>query len=73
MSEEARKENTPSARRCTVCALSLPNVPKWAQCPQCGEKTDIIGNAAPNTTEKEATSLLRAREFQEYLEREGIK
>lgn len=71
MSEEAQK--TPSARRCTICALSLPNDPAWEDCPQCGEKTDIIGNASPNTTEKEATSLKRAREFQEYLEKEGIE
>lgn len=71
MSEEA--VHIPSARRCTVCALSLPNDPKWAKCPQCGEDTSIIGNAEPNTTDKEATSLLRAREFQEYLEKEGIE
>lgn len=71
MSEEAQK--TPSARRCTICALSLPNVPAWEKCPKCGEPTDIIGNAAPNTTEAESTSLLRAREFQEYLEKEGIE
>jgi hypothetical protein len=63
----------PGARRCTVCALSLPTGPTWERCPQCGEPTDIIGNIEPNTTEKEATSLLRAREFQEYLEKEGIK
>lgn len=62
-----------AARRCTVCALSLPFHPKWAKCPQCGEDTDIIGNAAPNVTEQEATSLQCAREFQEYLEKEGIE
>lgn len=72
MSESAPSA-VPSTRRCTVCALSLPNDLKWKSCPQCGEDTDIIGNATPNTTEKEATSLLRAREFQEYLEEEGIK
>lgn len=69
MSEESR----PSARRCSICALSFPNTPRWSKCAQCGEPTDIIGNAAPNLTEKEATSLLRAREFQEYLDKEGIK
>lgn len=71
MSEEAQK--TPSARRCTICALSLPNALVWAKCPRCGEGTDIVGNVAPSTTNKEATSLLRAREFQEYLEKEGIE
>ena len=70
---DAQQQDTPSARRCTVCALSLPNDPKWSKCPQCGEATDIIGNAVPNVTEQEATSLLRAREFDEYLEEEGIK
>lgn len=70
---DAQQQDIPSARRCTVCALSLPNDPKWSACPRCGEDTDIIGNAAPNVTEKEAVSLLRAREFEEYLEREGIK
>lgn len=71
MSEEGT--TTPSARRCTICALSFPNDPKWKECAQCGEATDVIGNAAPNVTDKEATSLLRAREFQEYLEKEGIE
>lgn len=70
MSEES---TTPTARRCSVCALSLPNDPAWEKCPQCGEPTSIIGNAEPNVTEQEATSLLRAREFQEYLEKEGIE
>lgn len=63
----------PSARRCTLCALSLPNDPAWEQCPQCGEDTDIIGNVVPTTTMEAATSLLRASEFQAYLEKEGIK
>lgn len=71
MSEEAQK--TSGARRCTICANSLPNDPKWATCPECGGSTDIIGNATPNVTEAGATSLLRAREFQEYLEEQGIK
>lgn len=66
-------EDTPRARRCTICALSLPNDPAWEDCPKCGEPTDIIVNAAPNTTIEEATSLLRVREFQEYLEKEGIE
>jgi len=61
---------TPSARRCTICALSFPNDMKWRQCAQCGEATDIIGNAAPNITDEEATSILRHREFREYLEKE---
>lgn len=64
---------SPSARRCTICALSFPSSPTWKKCAQCGEPTDPVGNVAPNITEKEATSLLRAREFQEYLEKEGIK
>lgn len=71
MSEEATSK--PSARRCSICGLSLPNDPVWEECPQCGEATQVIGNAAPNTTEQEATSLKRAREFQEYLEEEGIE
>jgi predicted RNA-binding Zn-ribbon protein involved in translation (DUF1610 family) len=66
MSESAQK--TEGCRRCTTCALSLPNDPAWEKCPKCGESTDIIVNADPNTTAAEATSLLRAREFQEYLE-----
>lgn len=61
------------ARRCTICGLSLPDSLTWEQCPKCGEKTDIITPATPDTTTKEATSLLRAREFQEYLEEEGIE
>lgn len=69
MSEEA---TPPSARRCTICGLSFPNDPSWEKCAQCGEDTDIIGNAEPNVTETEATSLQRAREFQEYLEAQGI-
>lgn len=68
MSESAQK--TEGCRRCTICALSLPNDPAWAKCPKCGESTDIIVNAGPNTTVAEATSLLRAREFEEYLEEE---
>jgi hypothetical protein len=64
--------DTQVSRRCTVCALSFPLDPKWEKCARCGEATDIIGNAAPNITDEEATSLLRAREFQEYLEKEGI-
>jgi predicted RNA-binding Zn-ribbon protein involved in translation (DUF1610 family) len=71
MSDE--KKDTPSTRRCTICALSLPNVPAWAKCPKCGEKTDIIGNVESDVTEQEAASLLRAREFEEYLEKEGIE
>lgn len=63
----------PGARRCTICALSFPNDPKWLKCAQCGEPTDTIGNAGPNITDAEATSLLRAREFEEYLEKEGIE
>jgi hypothetical protein len=71
MSDEAQA--TPSARRCSICALSFPNDPKWAKCAQCGEPTSIIGNAAPNITDEAATMMLRAREFQEYLEKEGIE
>lgn len=61
------------ARRCSICALSFPNDPKWAKCAKCGAKTDAIGNASPNIDDKDATKLLRAREFQEYLEKEGIE
>lgn len=68
MTEQAQQE---TARRCTICALSFPNDPKWLACAKCGGKTDIIGNAAPNIDDAEATKLLRAREFQEYLEKEG--
>lgn len=64
---------TPSARRCTICALSFPNDEKWKKCARCGEGTDIIGNAAPNVTDEEATTILRNREFEEYLERKGKK
>lgn len=71
MSDE--KSNTPSARRCSICAISYPNEQTWETCAKCGEPTDIIGNAAPNITETEAISLLRAREFEEYLEEEGIE
>lgn len=71
MSDETN--DTSGTRRCSICALSLPNDPAWEECPKCGEKTDIIGNAEPNVTEQEATSLLRAREFEEYLEKEGIE
>lgn len=66
-------EEKPSARRCTICALSLPNDPVWEQCPQCSADTDIVGNVEPNTTPAEATSMLRHRQFAEYLERKGIK
>lgn len=66
-------EQKTSARRCSVCALSFPNDPKWEKCAQCGEPTSIIGNAEPNVTDTEATSLLRQREFDEYLEKEGKK
>jgi len=65
--------DTPTARRCTICALSLPSDEKWKECPQCGEGTSIIGNAEPNITDEEATKVLRAREFEEYLEEQGIK
>lgn len=65
--------DTPSARRCTICALSFPNDPAWKQCASCGGPTDIIGNASPNITDEEATSILRHREFTEYLEKEGKK
>lgn len=58
-----------TSRRCTICALSFPNDPKWAKCAQCGELTDIIGNAAPNIDDAAATKLLRHREFDEYLDR----
>lgn len=60
-------------RRCSVCALSLPDEPAWTVCPQCGEKTDRVGNEDANTTKEEATSLLLAREFDEYCERMGRK
>lgn len=63
----------PSARRCTICALSFPNDEKWKECARCGEGTDIIGNAAPNITDDEATKILRAREFEKYLEEQGIR
>lgn len=72
MSEEAAPEQE-VARRCTICALSFPNDPKWAKCAQCGGKTDIIGNASPNIDDAAATKLLRRREFDEYLEKEGKK
>jgi hypothetical protein len=68
MSDSA--QTAAGCRRCTICALSLPNDPAWEKCPKCGESTDIIVNAGPNTTVAEATSLLRAREFEEYLEKE---
>lgn len=70
MSEEKTR---PSARRCSICAISFPNHDKWKKCAQCGEPTDIIGNAEPNVTDVEAVSLLRNREFEEYLEKEGKK
>lgn len=70
MSEDGEQ---PTARRCTICGLSYPNDPKWEKCAQCGEPTSVIGNASPNITDEEATSILRAREFQEYLEEQGIK
>lgn len=60
------------ARRCTICALSFPNDDKWKECARCGEPTAPIGNAEPNITDEEATKVLRAREFEEYLEKEGI-
>ena len=63
----------PSARRCTICALSFPNDEKWKECARCGEGTDIIGNAEPNISDEDATKMLRAREFHEYLEKEGIQ
>lgn len=62
----------PVARRCTMCALSLPDDPKWGTCPQCGQPTDFIRGGGPNVTDEEATKLLRARQFGEYLEKEGI-
>jgi hypothetical protein len=65
--------STPNARRCTICALSFPPEEAWKTCAQCGEATDPIGNAAPNITTEEATSMLRHREFEEYLEKEGKK
>jgi Zn finger protein HypA/HybF involved in hydrogenase expression len=71
MDEQAA--DTPSTRRCTICALSLPNSEEWKECPQCGESTDIIRGGGPNVTEEEATSMLRQREFDEYLEKEGKK
>lgn len=70
---DAPQQDAPTARRCTICALSLPNSEEWKECPQCGEGTDIIRGGEPNVTEAEATSLLRQREFDEYLEREGKK
>lgn len=70
---DEQQQAGPVARRCTVCALSLPNDEKWKECPRCGEGTDIIGNAEPNVTDEEATSILRRREFDEYLERKGGK
>lgn len=60
------------ARRCTICALSFPNDPAWEKCARCREATAVIGNAEPNVTDEEATKILRAREFEEYLEKEGI-
>lgn len=71
MSDE--QQDKAGTRRCSTCGLSLPNDPAWKDCPQCGELTGIIRNAEPNVTEQEATSLQRAREFQEYLEKEGIE
>lgn len=65
--------STPNARRCTMCALSFPPEEEWKTCAQCGEPTDPIGNAKPNVTEEEATSILRHREFDEYLEKEEGK
>lgn len=41
---------------------------EWKNCSQCGEPTDFISNAKPNITQAEAVSLLRHREFEEYLE-----
>lgn len=60
-----------TARRCSICGLSFPNDAGWRECAQCGEETALIGNIEPNLTIEEATSLLRAREFDEYLEKEG--
>lgn len=65
-------EEKPSARRCSICALSFPNDEKWKECARCGEPTDVIVGGGPNITDEEATKVLRAREFDEYLEKEGI-
>lgn len=59
-----------TSRRCTICGISHPPDVQWKTCAQCGEKTDLIGNAAPTITQEEAVSLLRHREFEEYLEKE---
>lgn len=59
-----------ASRRCTMCALSLPDTQKWAKCPSCLEPTDRI-DKEPNTTDEEATSILRDTEFQAFLEKEG--
>ncbi len=61
------------SRRCTVCGISFPHDPKWAKCAQCGEPTDIIGNAPATIDTAEALKLLHHREFEEYLEKEGKK
>lgn len=60
-----------TARRCSMCSLLLPPSPDWKECPSCGDDTDIFPNAEPTTTEEEATSILRHREFEEYVEKEG--
>lgn len=63
-------EETSPTRRCSTCALNFPDAIKWRTCARCGERTDYIGNAAPNLTDEEATSILRHREFAEYEEKE---
>lgn len=65
------EESRPGARRCTMCGLSFTNTPRWMRCAQCGGKTDIITDGTPNCTEEEAMSMLRHREFEGYLEKEG--
>lgn len=68
-------EGRPSARRCSMCGLSFPNDEEetWKECARCGEPTDVIVGGGPNITDEEATKVLRAREFEEYLEEQGIK
>lgn len=64
----AQKDPMATSRRCSICALSHPPDLAWKTCAQCGEPTDFIGNAKPNITQEEAVSILRHREFEEYLE-----
>lgn len=65
--------DTESVYRCTICALEFPPDPKWQKCPRCGETTSPIQTGSANPiSDRDATSMLRAREFQEYLEEEGI-